>query len=224
MLNSKLHEAAVAPVRQQQRGIVLLLAIIVLVAMSLATIGLMRSVLTSNRVAGNLAFQQSATQSSDMGVERAVAWLEQKSREQTIDPAKPTAPPTPANKLFGNITAGGAEPYSYRASRADPDPVTQQTWEAFWNATLVANNLVNTLPVDAAGNTVSFVIHRLCAFAGDPLASNCESSATLSSSTQTSSKSSGIKLLVPSQTYYRITVRVQGPRNAVSFVQAVVAI
>ena len=78
--------------------------------------------------------------------------------------------------------------------------------------------------MDAAGNSVAFVIHRLCNGNGDSLNSGCEASAALGASTQTSSKSSGIKLELPSQVYYRITVRVQGPRNALSFVQAVVAI
>ncbi|HEX2011423.1 MAG TPA: PilX N-terminal domain-containing pilus assembly protein, partial [Roseateles sp.] len=69
------------PKPERQRGVVLLLSLIVLAAMSLAAIGLMRSVLISNRVAGNLAFQQSATQSADVGLETAIAWLEQKARE-----------------------------------------------------------------------------------------------------------------------------------------------
>ena len=51
-----------------------------------------------------------------------------------------------------------------------------------------------------------------------------EISPTLSSSVQNSSKTGGLKLTVPSQVYYRITVRVQGSRNAVSYSQAVVAI
>ena len=110
---------------------------------------------------------------------------------------------------------------NYLARREDPG--TNQTWEAFWTSVLAANNQINTLPADAAGNQVSFAIHRLCNTVGDALNSGCEASAALGASVQTSSKSSGIKLQVPSQTYYRITVRVQGPRNAVSFVQAVVA-
>ncbi len=213
--------AAHHPVRNRQRGLVLLLSLIVLAAMSLAAIGLMRSVLTSNRVAANLAFQQSATQSADVGVERAVAWLEQKSRELEAVPGPP-ATTKPANKLFQHISIGGAETIAYRAIREDPGP--GQTWENFWQQRVAANQ-INTLPADAAGNTVGFLIQRLCVAAGDPLAgASCEAAPTLSSSSQTSSKSSGIKLQVPGQTYYRITVRVQGPRNAVSFIQSVVAL
>lgn len=201
-----------------QRGIVLLLSLIVLVSMSLAAIGLMRSVLTTNRVASNLAFQQSATQSADVGIETAIAWLEQKARELQTD-----SPPVLRNGLFSSISAGGTESINYVARREDPAP--NQGWEAWWQGVLVANGQVNTLPVDAAGNTVAFSIHRLCNSVGDPLSGiGCELPLTANTSVQTSSKSSTTKLKVPSQIYYRITVRVQGPRNALSFVQAVVAI
>lgn len=203
-----------------QRGLVLVLALIVLAAMSLAAVGLMRGVLGSNRVAGNLAFQQAALQAADVGAERAVAWLEQKAAELTQAAPAP-APPTPANKLWNAIAAGANEPYNYVPTRADP--AANQTWEAFWQ-TLVAANQVNALPADAAGNQVSFVIHRLCAIAGDPTASRCESAPQLPAAVQNSSKSSSLKLKQASQVYYRITVRVQSARNATSFIQTMVAI
>jgi type IV pilus assembly protein PilX len=203
-----------------QRGLVLVLALIVLAAMSLAAVGLMRGVLGSNRVAGNLAYQQAAVQAADVGVETAIAWLEQRTQELEQRNAAP-APMTLANKLYGNIAKGTGEPYSYVATRADP--AANQSWEGFWQ-TLVTANVVNDLPVDASGNTVSFVIHRLCANAGEPTLSRCEAAPVLPSAIQTSSKSSSLKLKEPSQVYYRITVRVQGPRNATSFIQTMVAI
>lgn len=206
---------------RQQQGLVLVLALIVLTAMSLAAIGLMRGVLGSNRVAGNLAFQEATLQAGDVGIETAIAWLEQKSRETgPIVPPATTA--MPANKLFNNITAD-SEGYKYVATRADPNPAQNQTWESFW-ATLVSANQVNTLPTDAAGNSVSFVIHRLCANTGAPAAANCEATPALPAAIATSSKSNSLKLNDSSQVYYRITARVQGARNAVSYIQAMVAI
>ena len=73
------------------------------------------------------------------------------------------------------------------------------------------------------GNTISYVIHHMCKKDGTP-----ESGAGCALSPATgggggNSKGSGvISLISPGQSYYRITVRVSGPRNAVSFVQAVV--
>lgn len=199
----------------RQRGLVLVLALIVLAAMSLAAVGLMRGVLGSNRVAGNLAFQQAALQAADVGVETAVAWLEQMATEQSGTPLAPT------NRLWGNVTAGTGIAYNYVSTRADP--AANQTWEAFWQ-TLVNVNQVNNLAPDAAGNQVSFVIHRLCALPGDPNASRCEAAPSLPAAVQNSSKSSSLKLKQASQVYYRITVRVQSARNATSFIQAMVAI
>lgn len=200
-----------------QGGVVLLLTLVVLVAMTLGALALMRGVFTSNRVAANLAFQQSATQAAEVGIETAIAWLEQKSRE--LETAGST---TLANKLYQNITAG-TETYNYVARREDP--ASTQTWTNFWTDTLEASGQVNTLAADAAGNTVSFVIHRLCNGVGGPTTGiSCESSPTAVTSSTTSSMSNTLKLSSTSQVYFRITVRVKGPRNAVSFTQAVVAI
>jgi len=208
--------------RPQQHGLVLLLTIIVLVAMSLAGIGLMRSVLSSNRVAANLAFQQSAAQSGNAGVERAIAWLERANGQEIDNPAIPAVPPkVPKLTQHHDADVPGGEA-AYRAIREDPAAGT--TWEAFWEDQ-VDNGLVNTLPEDGAGNVVSYLIHRLCVNTGDPLGgANCEASPVLNSSAATSSKSAGPKLKAPGQVYYRITVRVVGPRNAVAFSQAVVAL
>jgi Tfp pilus assembly protein PilX len=197
--------------------------LIVLAAMSLAAVGLMRGVLGSNRVAGNLAFQQTTLQAGDVGVETAIAWLEQKTLETAPVPAGAPAgtQPLPANKLFADISKSSTETYNYVATRADPK--AGKNWDDFWKA-LAAAGQVNTLPTDAAGNTVSFVIHRLCTNTGDPTTAGCEATPTLPPSIKTSSKSNSLKLSESSQVYYRITVRVQGPRNAVSFIQAIAAI
>ncbi len=217
------HLSTRSPGHARQRGMVLLLSIIVLVAMSLAGIALMRSVFTSNRVAGNLAFQQSASASAEVGTETAIAWLEQQSRLWS-------APNTPANTLFNNIAISAGNPVAYQAVRQDPaanlpngDP--DQSWENFWQQVAVANNWVNALPTDAAGNTVSYVIQRLCALQGDPMVNaNCEGQPVQSSSVETSSKGAGVKLKLPGRIYYRITVRVAGPRNAVAFHQSIVSL
>jgi type IV pilus assembly protein PilX len=204
--------------RHAQRGMVLILSIIVLVAMSLAGIALMRSVLTGNRVAGNAAFQQAASMAADVGTERAVAWLEQQARQVDGTGA-------PANRLWTHKLIGGPETVGYRAIREDPNPAFNETWEAAWQIQVDNPNRINTLPPDAAGNTVSYLIQRLCAGEGDPSgAANCEVSPTQVSSGATSSKGAGLKIKLPPRIYYRITVRVEGPRNAVSFSQSIVSI
>jgi len=197
------------PAPAGQRGIVLMLAIVVLIIMSLAAVGLMRSLLSSNKVAGNLAFQQSALQSADVGIERAIAWLEQNNFN---------------NKLDEN-TAIGVGVLGYMAQRQDPAPGVN--WEQQWNQRRIAGDPINTLPVDAAGNQVSFMIHRLCN-AGGPASSAIGCQVHPFPAPAGGSKggggSGGVIASVPDFFYYRITARVQGPRNTVGFAQAVVAL
>lgn len=202
----------------QHRGVVLILALIVLAAMTLAAVGLMRSVTGSNRVAGNLAFQQSALQSADIGVQAAVAWLEQRARE--LDDKGGSA-----NRLDADVAIGPSSPIAYVAHR--DDPAAHQTWETLWPALITAGQ-VNTLPVDTAGNTVSFVIHRMCAAAG-PSTANCEvpfvqkgGFKRVSGNSQGTKETSG-DLTGSDAVFYRVTVRVAGPRNTSGFVQAIVS-
>jgi Tfp pilus assembly protein PilX len=189
-----------------QRGSVLLIALILLVALSLAGIALIRSVSTSNIIAGNLAFQQGATHSADVGIETAVAFLEASSAGTSTT-------------LHNSVTTGATK---YVAVRQDPS--AGQSWDAFWNATLAGSGAVNTLATDAAGNTVSFVIHRLCNTTGAPTYPGCSSSPTDATSAGNSQGSGVVQLASPRQVYYRITARVAGPRNTLSYVQVVVAI
>ncbi|MEJ7807583.1 MAG: hypothetical protein WKG03_16870, partial [Telluria sp.] len=58
-----------APLRQ--RGVVLLMALIALVALTLAGLAMVRSVDTGNVIAGNMAFRQAAMQQVDVGIEAA---------------------------------------------------------------------------------------------------------------------------------------------------------
>ena len=66
---------AIPLVIQKQRGVVLLIALVVMLVLSLAGVSLLRSVDGSMSLAGNLALRQSAIASSDAGVNRATTWL-----------------------------------------------------------------------------------------------------------------------------------------------------
>lgn len=191
--------------RARQGGVVLMIALIVLVAMTLAGISLVRSVDTSNIIAGNLAFQQSATQSGDVGSETAIIWLQANFA---------------GNTLQQSIPAQG-----YVASRQDP--AAGQSWDAFWTNTLVPGGQVVTLTQDAStGNTVSYTIQRMCAQVGDPAVplTDCAVLQSVGSSAGSSKGAGVIALQYNSQVYYRITSRIAGPRNTVSYVQTIVAL
>ncbi len=188
-----------------QSGIVLIVALIVLIAMTLAGIAMIRSVDLTNLIAGNLAFKQAATHSGDTGVEAAFAFLDA-NRAGTF--------------LHNDVANQG---YSANGNDVTRSPVAGQTWEAYW-ATLPANR-IRTLATDASGNTVSYIIDRLCASAGSPTGgANCSAS-TVSSVASGSGEEGGEKAITsPSAIYYRITVRIAGPHNTVSFVQSTVTL
>ncbi len=61
-----------APRRSAQRGVVLFIALIVLVAMSLAGVAMVRSVDTALGIAGNLAFKAATTQGTEKGLQTAL--------------------------------------------------------------------------------------------------------------------------------------------------------
>jgi type IV pilus assembly protein PilX len=189
-----------------QSGIVLIVALIVLVAMTIAGIAMIRSVDLTNLIAGNLAFKQAATHSADTGVEAAFAFLN-------------------ANNVGTFLhTDRNDQGYSADGNAAARSPAAGQTWEAYW-ATLPANRIRTITPDRVSGYTVSYIIDRLCAFAGSPSGgANCTAS-TVSSVASGSGEEAGEKALIsPSAIYYRITVRVVGPRNTVSFVQSTVTL
>ena len=201
MLIRELRAIAVSrPGQARERGVVLLFALILLVALTLGGLALMRSVSTGNVIAGNLSFQQAAAHSADAGVEAAITWLEAN-----------------AATLGANNTAAG-----YLAMRQDP--AANQSWDAFWTGTLAVAATAQTLPADAAGNTVSYVIQRMCNQTGQAFtAAACSTSPNDPGAAGQSHQGGTPPPSAPPQPNYRITTRVVGPRNTMSMVQVIVA-
>jgi Tfp pilus assembly protein PilX len=192
--------------RGRQSGLVLVIALIVLVLLSLGALSLMRSVDTATLVAGNLAFQQSATRASDTGVEAAIAVLALKA----VNPSD----------LNDNDPTNG-----YVATmRSTDSPAAGQSWQSFWQSNL--NDSSFTMPVDQFGNTVQYVIHRLCANTLPPSSGGqCVSSPSTTVASGNSEEAGQIQLQgSSSRVYYRITVRVSGPRRTESYVQSHVSL
>jgi type IV pilus assembly protein PilX len=181
---------------RHQRGAVLFIALIVLVAMSLAGIALIRSVDTANLIAGNLAFKQNATHGGDWGAEQARVWLQAQSAA------------TLYNDIPGRYSAAMQSGLDFTAT----DPSAP---DFDWNANSFDAG------TDPAGNQVHYVIHRMCDFAGNPGSVNCVRTTTGGTvgGTQGGATYGGAALPSTSQIYYRITARVTGPRNTVSYVQ-----
>lgn len=199
-----------AAFRHRQQGVVLFLALVVLVAMLLSGLALFRSVDSGVLVAGNLAKQKSATRQGDQGTEAAITWLD-------------------ANKANGVLHANAP---GYVANGLNDSPAGGTTWVAWWD-TYTATRPPVSLPADVnTGNTVSYLIQRLCSQAGAPYqgATTCAGPPPPPAGAPPPPGSSMSLLPTPPPTpsslavYYRITSRIVGPRNTVSFVQAIISL
>jgi type IV pilus assembly protein PilX len=202
------HRERVQPPRRDQRGTVLIIALIVLVAMTLAGIATMRSVDTATILAGNIGLRQATTNAADQGIQAGAAWiggLIAANNSAALD-----------NDDFNN---------GYHSSVAVSEPDWSDAGN--WNGALTLNNG----NPDAGGNVVTILIHRLCSVA------NCGSSATCAGGTNTCASTlasaslslSGFDQTRPTDTHttapaihYRITAKAVGPRNSVSIVQTLV--
>lgn len=182
--------------RAAQNGVVLVIALIVLVAMTLAGIALVRSVDTTNVIAGNLSFQQAATHANDKGIEAAISCL------------------ITANNTNSTLLHADYPTCAYHAAQLTPTG----NWDQFWN-TATGDVPAKAFDPDAGGNTVSYVVHRLCGAVGDPTLPATGCSFVPGCDGQTG----GAGCIRYSQVYYRITSQVRGPHNTVSYVQSIIA-
>ncbi|MBS1189476.1 MAG: pilX [Rhodocyclaceae bacterium] len=199
--------------RARQRGTVLLIALIVLVAMTLGSIALVRSTDTANLIAGNLAFQQSATLAGDTGIGDAVKWLDDCANNRN---GRTVALLDSDSALDGYAAAGSA---------AANNPAAGESWDAYWLRVIKGTRDRQTSgSPDAAGNRTFYVIDRLCNFAGSPSGgASCTASPVVTTATGNEEEAGSIQLKAASVVYYRITARIEGPRNTVSYVQTMVS-
>lgn len=219
----------------RQRGAVLFFAIIVLVVTTLAGLALTRSVDTGNLISGNLAFHQAAVNGGDAGIERAIGWLAANNRTPAATLPMGCAPG--AEILWCNPDA----PNGYSAVLSDPG--TGQSWGGFWNATLdAAATCLQMDPSDPdydpskpcyednGDNTPQYTIQRLCTQALDPDApfaatgQICSRPPVDKAAGKSHGGTAAPKPKAIIQIYYRVTVRIDGPRNTLSYVQALIAI
>lgn len=175
-----------------QQGISLVIVLVVLVVMMAATIAMLRNSSVGMGIAGNLGFKQNATSVGDQGIESARNWLQVQAQAT----------------LYADVPA-----QAYVATwGANFDPVTYP-WAT-------ANNSVLSTAADGTGNAVRYVIHRMCALTGSTAVANQDCVYPTSGTNGSKQLGGGGAILKGSLTpVYRVTVRVDGPRNTVSFTQ-----
>jgi len=199
---------ASAPLRARQRGTILIIALIVLVAMTLAGIATMRSVDTATILAGNIGLRQASANAADQGIQAGTDWVFKNLTNLTKD-----------NHQTGTTSKG----YYSSVAVNEPDWYDSANWTE-------AGRLNNGNP-DAGGNVVSFLIHRMCSVPNCDTAGTCGGKANTCASTLSTGALTleGSDLTRPTDSHatapsihYRVTARAVGPRNSISIVQTMV--
>lgn len=202
--------------KSKQSGVVLFIALMSLVVLSLAAVALIRSVDTNSLIAGNLVYKQTAVASSSFGVESMADELGVKDINWG-DADK-------ANDGYYAVCT------NYDQGATGPCNGANLTNDASWQPG-VTSRLATNLPgvndgVDPYGNTIQYIVERMCNVAGTPNAANC---LLASSSLDNNSKNvvnepvAGAPETLADVPVYRVTVRIQGPKNAVSYIQAFIS-
>lgn len=188
------------------RGVILIIALIVLVAMSLGGIAIMRSVDSTTLIAGNLAFKQRALHASDTGVTAALNWLlANKATLANDNTSVGYYSSSPENFNWANLASWsskvivGTDAANNQVSYVIHRMCTCAN--TAYNGTCVATGLANQCGIDNPSATTN-----PAPLEGDTF------------------RVDGIVFSVPGSVYYRVTVRTDGPRNTSSFIQAMLTI
>jgi len=192
----------------RQQGVALFFALIALVVMMLAAVALIRSVDTDTSVAGNLAFKQSATISADAGIETAFKTLKTGGINKELNSTANAALGYYATSEERNLTGTLTQPAAF-------------SWDDSNSALAEGTDMENGK--DSSGNTVRFVVERMCHRAGSTSPSDCLSGESLDTGGKQPGGPCVVNCLKPQPVFspiYRITARVQGPKNTTSYVQA----
>lgn len=182
---------------EAQRGVVLFIALIALIAMSLAALGLVRSVDTANLVAGNVAMKQGALQEAEWGMSQAFKCLDRGGAllEPGVDLGKD-------NKKICNYYAS-LQADNTKKPYGIPD---------------ILKDMISGTTNKSTGNTVAYVIERMCTGTGAWSSAKCMESPFGKAARFTDRGEPG---LTPVQALYRISVKVTGPRGVTSYSQMV---
>lgn len=193
----------------RQSGFVLVIALIVLAAMTLAAAAMVRTVDTSTLLARNISFKRDALNRADFALEAA------------IDQFRGTGALATSGNTQNDMPA---ENFSAVMLPTDTDGVPLvmkgNTSDTFGSSPTWGKGPAGPGLIPAAqklGMNPVYLIERMCRMAGAALPENCiVNGRAQAGGTQPNDK--------PGQLFpplYRITARVTGPRNTVSFVQAI---
>lgn len=191
---------------RRQDGVALPVMMIILVVMLVSSVYLLKASNSSTMTTANLAYESSLAKAADLGVLTGFEWL---------------ATTAKTNKgLLDANNAGQGYLATYNAAQGPNS-------SGFWTGSVSLT--------DTAGNTIEYVIHRMCSLVGpfaqtSPAVNTC----VLTTDNQTalgnqiamgeSLASDGVQFVDVPQIHYVVTARIFGPRGGNVVTQAVVMI
>lgn len=210
--------------RFRQRGASLLFAMVTVVALSLASVALIRSVDTGTTILGNLSFKQDTLMAADEATRLAIQWLQTQQTNapdslnttqrslgywaQLVPELDPTSTSKSGTRVVIDWNGDGCQ--SQRGPQpTDCLPATRQP---------LANQI-----------TARYLIMRLCSESGSSTSGTNQCPRPLNASSLVIGERGEINSQNPVRPgssatlqYYRILVRAQGARNTVSTTETLV--
>ena len=238
------HGQSPARLPRRQQGFVLVIALIIMIIMTLSSVAMVISIRGGISASANIAFRQAATRSADVAVDGAYQWVRTQMATATalnnnIAPASAAAATTTPRYY---ATMSGADSGCKKDGVADAFTPTSYRFSNTINGSdgLPCAALVSGNP---AGYTLYYVIHRManttetaCVAAGGAAGcGTCPTAGCLApaitvvagsvnlagcSMDPTAANFCGVSsTAVNSAVYYRITVKVVGPRQNNRYIQ-----
>ncbi len=216
-------------------GSSLIVALILMVAMSVAALSLARMVSADLRLAGHAAFREAAVLASDAGTEAALRWLNAQASVSALAndlPAQGYYASVAAGLQLTDVTTGVANAGGTTAGGpgTDATPSVGIDWDDDGCAALGVQRCIAAapaLPMDGAGHRIRYTIHRLCSQAGATQGggNHCLSYQPAQGGAGSRGQlgyGAALRLQPGDRVYYRVTTRVRGPRNTTVFTQVLV--
>ena len=213
---------------RNQVGIVLFFALLALAVMSIAAVALIRSVDTNALLSGNMVFRQSASAASNVALEGVAENI-----ARNISLAN-SVRHLPAQGYYANCSRFDTQP---DALVCDGARLTTMAWDNA-NSSLVPEQTDGNAEirngVDRQGNQIRYVIERMCNFnqaeidAGNAAtdASRCLMASAGRCKPPPDGQSFGEQSPCPNQAsspLYRLTLRISGPKNTLTFMQSFIS-
>jgi type IV pilus assembly protein PilX len=204
---------------RHEQGFVLIMTLVVLVIITLSSMAMMTLMRAGVSASGNIAFRQAATRVADVATEDAFTYL------TTTLAATASALDNPNPAIAGYYSTHNAATAGCFPVRADGDVSFKPMDYDFTNAAC-ARSHAGTV----SGYTVYYVIHRMANNTGACPAAGCMGPPPLSIiAAQADGESNANYFLRLNNAvnnsllvYYRVTIKVVGPRRNNRFIQAFV--